>query len=215
MPAELETASQAWFESWAGFGKGLVRRRYEDGAGPSDDPLFPFTAGAFGSGANMALRTDVLYAINGFDPALGTGTPARGGDDLATFFDVITAGYALVYEPSAIVFHTHRCDYGSLRHQAFGYGVGMGAYAAHVLKTHPRRALRATSLMRPAARHYFAADSTKNKRRPSDFPRELVWRERAGLFLGPLRYLQSRHSSESGSLRNGSTRPVTSLQPHE
>lgn len=211
MPAELETASQAWSESWAGFGKGVVRRRYEDGAGPSDDPLFPFTAGAFGSGANMALRADVLQAIGGFDPALGTGTPARGGDDLATFFDVITAGFVLVYEPSAVVFHAPRPDYASLRHQAFGYGVGMGAYAAHVLKTHPRRVLGARSRMRPAARHYFAADSAKNKRRPTDFPRELVWRERAGLFLGPWRYWRSGHSSESGTFV---TKPMSITPSH-
>ena len=149
MPAELETPSQAWIESWAGFGKGLVRRRYEDRAGPSGDPLFPFAAGAFGSGANMAFRLDVLRSIGGFDPALGAGTPARGGDDLATFFDVIAAGHAIVYEPAAVVFHADRPDYASLRRQAFGYGVGMGAYAAHVLRTHPRRALGATSRWAP------------------------------------------------------------------
>ena len=196
MPAELETASQAWIESWAGFGKGLVRRRYEDRAAPKDDPLFPFAAGAFGSGANMAFRLAVLRSIGGFDPALGAGTPARGGDDLATFFDVIAAGHAIVYEPAAIVFHADRPDYASLRHQAFGYGVGMGAYAAHVLRTHPRRALGATSRAAPAARHYFAAGSVKNRRRPADFPRELVWRERAGLLVGPWQYLRSRRTHD-------------------
>jgi len=195
MPAELETPSQAWIEQWAGFGKGLVARRYADTDAPSDDPLFPFTAGAFGSGANMAFRTHVLRAIGGFDPVLGAGTPARGGDDLAGFFDVIDAGYAIVYEPSAIVFHAHRPDYESLQRQAFGYGVGLGAYAMHVLTTHPRRALGAMRLVGPASRHFLAAASTRNNRRPPDFPRELVWRERAGLAAAPWCYWKSRRST--------------------
>ena len=56
----------------------------------------------------MAFATDVLRDLGGFDPALGTGTAASGGDDLAAFFEVLAAGHALVYEPSAVVFHAHR-----------------------------------------------------------------------------------------------------------
>ncbi len=196
MPAAIETESQAWLEGWAGFGKGLVRVRYDADERRPDDPLFPFTAGVFGSGANMAFRHAALHDIGGFDPALGAGTPAQGGDDLAIFFDVITAGYSLVYEPAAIVFHAHRPDYASLRRQAFGYGVGLGAYAAHVLATHPRRALGATAHAGTAARRLFGAHSPKNDRRPADFPRELVWRERAGVVVGPWRYWQSRRASD-------------------
>ena len=181
--------------------------RYDEATPPTDDPLFPFTAGVFGSGANMAFRRRALDAIGGFDRALGAGTPARGGDDLATFFDVITAGYALVYEPDAIVFHSHRPDYASLRRQAFGYGVGMGAYAAHVLTTHPGRALRSGALVGTAARRYFGAHSPKNARRPADFPRELVWRERAGVVVGPWRYWRSRRATDATVARRRWTTP--------
>ncbi len=56
MPAEIETESQAWIEGWAGFGKGFARVRYDEATPATDDPLFPYTAGVFGSGANMAFR---------------------------------------------------------------------------------------------------------------------------------------------------------------
>ena len=45
---------------------------------PSADPLFPFTAGRLGSGANMSFDRDILRKLGGFDPAIGTGTVARG-----------------------------------------------------------------------------------------------------------------------------------------
>ena len=42
----------------------------------------------------MGFRTATCVASGGFDDALGTGTFAMGGDDLAAFYDVITAGLA-------------------------------------------------------------------------------------------------------------------------
>jgi hypothetical protein len=44
----------------------------------------------------------------------------------------------------------------------------------------------------PAARHLLAARSVKNAGRDAFFPRELVWRERAGVLAGPLAYAVSR-----------------------
>jgi hypothetical protein len=141
------------------------------------------------------MRTSVLRELGGFDPALGAGTPARGGDDLAMFFDVIEAGHAIVYEPAALVWHHHRPDYPGLRDQAYGYGVGMGAYATHVFAKHPHRVVGALRVAGLAARHYFAPGSARNGRRPAGFPRELVWRERAGLVAGPLSYARSRRGA--------------------
>ena len=90
-PAEVETPAQAWIEAHAGFGKGFERQVFDLDEHRPDDRLFPFTAGRLGSGANMAFRTSVLLDLGGFDETLGVGTPARGGDDLAAFYDVIRA----------------------------------------------------------------------------------------------------------------------------
>jgi hypothetical protein len=159
---------------------------------PAPSPLFPFTAGRFGSGANMAFRADWLMARGGFDPATGAGSPARGGDDLTAFLKVITSGGTLVYEPAAIVRHWHRRDYEGMRRQAFGYGVGLGAYLTASVCARP--ALLGAMLRRgvPAARHLLAARSVKNAGRDGSFPRELVWRERAGVLAGPCAYAVSR-----------------------
>jgi GT2 family glycosyltransferase len=199
LPLEIETQSQEWIERAFGFGKGLVTRRFDLQEHRPADPLFPFAAGVFGSGANMAFRSGPLREIGGFDAALGAGTVARGGDDLAAFFDLVVRGFALVYEPGAIVRHAHRRDYASLRRQAFDYGVGLGAYLAHVSWTNPRSLRRAVVRFPRALRHFLQSGSAKNARRPADFPRELVRRERAGVLIGPWRYARSRRLARKGS----------------
>jgi O-antigen biosynthesis protein len=87
----MEIEAQAWFEQYGGLSKGFERRSFELAAPPPRGGLFPYAAGAYGSGANMAFRTAALRAIGGFDPALGAGTRAQGGDDLAAFFDNVSA----------------------------------------------------------------------------------------------------------------------------
>lgn len=192
LPAELDTTAQLLLEQAGGFARGLQRRRFSLDQ-PPGDALFPFTAGRFGSGANMAFRTDWLRARGGFDPAAGAGTPARGGDDLIAFLAVVLDGRALVYEPAAIVRHWHRRDYAGLVRQSFGYGVGLGAYLTAsvcsdrtILPAMMRRAV-------PAMRHLLGSTSEKNHARPADFPSGLVWRERAGVLVGPLAYAASRY----------------------
>jgi len=189
VPAELRTPAQLWVEEY-GFSKGFARRLYDMAANRPPDPLFPFTAGRFGSGANMAFRADVLAAIGGFDPAVGTGTLARGGDDLVSFFRIVTGGWALAYEPSAIVRHRHRDDYASLRRQAYGYGVGLTAFLASSLSTQPRQLPKLLARI-PAGLSY-----GRTLRSPdangSSYPRALTWVERRGMAVGPFAYAASR-----------------------
>jgi glycosyltransferase involved in cell wall biosynthesis len=191
LPAELETPAQLLIEQAGGFSRGLTRRVFHRDM-PPPDPLFPFTAGRFGSGANMAFRTGWLAARGGFDPATGAGSTARGGDDLSAFLQVILDGGTLVYEPAAIVRHWHHRDHAAVRRQAYGYGVGLGAYLAAAVWSRP--ALLGAMLHRsvPAARHLLGRGSVRNAGRAPDFPRELVWRELAGVLAGPFAYAISR-----------------------
>ena len=191
LPAELETQAQLLVEQVGGYGRGFTRRVYTSSM-PAPGPLFPFTAGRFGSGANMAFRADWLIAHGGFDPATGAGSPARGGDDLTAFLKVIIDGGTLVYEPAAIVRHWHRRDYEGMRRQALGYGMGLGAYLAASVRERP--ALLGSMLRRsaPALRHLLSAGSVKHAGRDRSFPRELRWRERAGIVAGPHAYAVSR-----------------------
>src|SRR5581483_3424169 len=78
LPLELETPSQALFEQFASFNKGFAQRTFSLAAPPDDVPLFPYTAGHFGTGANFAFKADSLRSLGEFDTALGTGTLAMG-----------------------------------------------------------------------------------------------------------------------------------------
>src|SRR5258705_5928989 len=141
LPLELETPAQLWLEDAVGLYRGFEAKLFDRRANRPQSRLFPYAPGILGSGANMSLRRDALERLGGFDPATGTGTRARGGDDLAAFFDVIAAGHTLAYRPSAIVRHAHRRDLDGLEAQIEGYGAGLGAVFAKVVLDRPGRAL--------------------------------------------------------------------------
>ena len=196
VPLELETQAQAWLDGYAGFDKGGERRLFDLSGNRPDDPLFPFTAGSLGSGANMAFSREALRRIGGFDPALGAGTRARGGDDLAAFLDVLLCGYGLIYEPAAVVRHSHPRDYEALRRQVYGYGVGLTAYLTKTLIDRPRLTGQIARRLPRALAHGLSARSSRNSRRPADYPSELTRRERLGMIAGPIAYLRSRHQAK-------------------
>lgn len=191
LPYEIETPPQLWIEQFGGFGKGYQRIVFDMKENHPDDFLFPYSAGRFGSGANMAFRTSILKAIGGFDPALGAGTLAKGGDDLAIFFDVVTKGYRLVYEPRAILYHKHRCDYTGLAQQAYGYGVGLSAFLMKTIIDKPARLLEIMLKMPVGLKHILDPYSPKNQKKQTDYPYELTQLELRGFLMGPLEYLRS------------------------
>ncbi|GLQ53556.1 glycosyltransferase [Devosia nitrariae] len=192
LPVELETRAQYWTERQGGFGKGFDRRVFDLAENRPSDPLFPFAAGSFGSGANMAFRTSVLQAQGGFDSALGAGTLARGGDDLAAFVSVIRAGHQLVYDPGALVWHHHRRSEEGIERQAYGYGVGLGAYLSKTLVDDPAALLQFLRAAPWAIAHLLNPGSSKNARLPEDYPAALQWRERLGIAAGFPAYIRSR-----------------------
>ena len=191
LPSELETRAQLLDERFASFGKGFARRTYSIDEPPPDQPLFPYTAGYFGSGANMTFRSSAIRELGGFDAALGTGTPARGAEDLDICIRLLHAGRHLTYEPAAMVWHRHPDSMPAVRRQVFGYGVGLGAMLAKHVALGPNRwAVVSRSIQ--GLRYYTNPDSRKNALRGDSFPRSLVRLERIGLLLGPLAYLASR-----------------------
>lgn len=212
---ELDTLPQQWVESQGVYGKGFSTRAFDNGSNRPEDPMFPLTAGTLGSGANMAFRADYLRETGGFDVALGTGTVALGGDDLAAFYDVIHHGRRLVYEPGAIVLHPHHRDLDALRRQVYGYGAGLGAHLTRCVLSDPR------SLATIARNHRAAAKRLDSILRPQidglpPYPRELTRAQRRGLVSGPARYLLSRrHVRLTGrSPAAGRRLPTPVWQPH-
>jgi GT2 family glycosyltransferase len=189
LPAELETEAQAVLEAHGRYVKGYEPRRFDLGAHRPADPRFPFTAGTMGAGANMAFRAEFLRRLGGFDPCLGAGTIAKGGDDLAAFFEVVTSGATLAYRPSAVVWHHHRRDDASIAQQVHDYGVGLGAYLASALFHHPGWGV---ALLRRAPAGVALLRQREADRAGRRWPPELERLARRGLLYGPIAYSRSR-----------------------
>ncbi|WP_367319372.1 glycosyltransferase family 2 protein [Streptomyces sp. HUAS ZL42] len=197
VPAELDTPAQAAVERHGGFAKGYTVLTWSL-SDTSADPLFPFAAGRFGSGANMAFRTDVLRSLGGFDPATGAGTPARGGDDLLAFFEVLTAGHSLVYQPAAIVWHRHRRTQDAVAAQVFGYGVGLGAYLTGALVRHPRQLPALLCRLPRGVRHVVTRSRGRLADPEAGWSRRLTLLEMRGMAYGPCGYARGRLTGDRG-----------------
>jgi GT2 family glycosyltransferase len=192
VPYELETEAQALFETYGGFGRGFERKwhrmdRYDEKKAP-----FYIGAGGFGTGANMAYRRSLFAQIGAFDPALDVGTVTNGGGDLEMFFRVLREGYALVYEPRALVRHRHRRDYARLLTQIANNGIGFYSYLVRTALAYPdqRRAIIRLGLwwlwwwnIRRLLISYV---------HPARFPRDLLVAELRGSFIGLGRYQKAR-----------------------
>jgi glycosyltransferase involved in cell wall biosynthesis len=188
LPAQLETPAQEWFEELGGHSKGRGFSRAIFAASGPQSPLFPLPP--FGVGANMAFRREVLAAIGAFDVALGAGTPARAGEDTLALTMVLLAGYRIAYEPAALTRHHHRADLDGLGDQVEGYGIGLTAYYAALLRHRPR-VLPGLLRLAPAALGYLRGGGDGPGGPPTDLPAGLLRRQRRGMLAGPLRYLRS------------------------
>ncbi|MEO1095008.1 MAG: glycosyltransferase [Cyanobacteria bacterium J06638_28] len=129
LPIELETQSQQAFESYGGLGKGFEKfevngkwfESFEQKAVPTWE---------LGATANAAFRASIFQhdQIGLMEESLGPGMPSGVGEDTYLFYKVLKAGYTLVYEPEAFVWHKHRKDNKALRRQIYNYSKGGPSY---------------------------------------------------------------------------------------
>jgi glycosyltransferase involved in cell wall biosynthesis len=194
VPLELETPAQFLFEVHGGFTRGFSQRIFDLREHRWKKPAYPYIIGACGAGASMAFSTEFLKQQGGFDPALGTGTPTHGGEDLAAFFEVILRGYRLVYEPSSLLYHQHRDNYAALQKQMYGYGIGFTAYLTKIIVNRPW--LLFDCLNKVIRSLLFLMRTRAPKSEPASIPllQELKRLEARGRLRGPLAYLQSRNA---------------------
>jgi hypothetical protein len=133
-----------------------------------------------------------LLALGGFDPHLGIGTPAIGGEDIDIYTRMVLAGHRIVYQPASILRHLHRREMSAANRQIQGYGAGLTAMLTkHVLAG---RATRRAVLRRIPAGVWYALSprSPKNARKPKGFTMRQSLLEWAGMAYGPIGYLRSR-----------------------
>ncbi|MBW4641089.1 MAG: glycosyltransferase [Gloeocapsa sp. UFS-A4-WI-NPMV-4B04] len=191
LPLELETISQRFFETYGGLGRGFE----------------PFEAGShwffksfrrlavptwsLGATANAAFRASIFKhpQIGLMDEALGPGMPSGVGEDTYLFYKVLKAGYTLMYEPSAYVWHKHRRDMSALRRQIYNYSKGHVAYhLTTLLRDHDLRSLVRLVIELPVS--YMQRLKARLRGR-SDYPLSLLLLEIAGNLAGPWSLWQS------------------------
>ncbi|GAA3398743.1 glycosyltransferase family 2 protein [Cryptosporangium minutisporangium] len=192
VPAELRSRAQVWFEQFGGHSKGRGFTPDDFGPTTAQSPLYPLPA--YGVGANMAFRLAALRRLNGFDEALGAGTPAQGGEDTLVFSRLLHGGATTLYRPAALVRHVHRADVEGLRTQMAGYGAGLTAFYAALIRQDPRVLAELVRLVPRAWKDLTSSDSVRVSTVQADFPRELFAANRRGMLAGPWRYFQGRRA---------------------
>lgn len=192
----LSTDAQLLMDRYAGFVKSERRTVYRMSE-HKNDPLFPYAAGRFGSGANLAIRAITFRIVGGFDQSLGIGTASRSGEDLEFFVRLMLDDRVIVYDPEVRVLHDHPESMNALKREVFGYGSGLTAATTRTLLKGPQR-LRLIASLFAGLRFALDPKSSKNLRKGDGFPVGLTLRELLGMFYGPLGYLRSRVSTKVG-----------------
>ena len=195
IPAELETAAQEWLEQFGGFNKGFALQIFDLDSHNRPEPLYPYDAGRFGSGANMAFTREALEHLNGFANDLGAGTVAWGGEDIDILRRTVSSGYTLVYAPGALMWHRHRRSYEALRKQMYRYGIGLSATVTKWIVESPKTAWEVCRRLPAGLLHVLHPTSKKNKSKSNDYPRILSVLELLGLLVGPFAFFRSRRNA--------------------
>jgi GT2 family glycosyltransferase len=200
--ASLDSEVEAYFDSRVSWSTLREPRVYDLREDRADGPMYPFAAGLFGTGANFAFRREALLALGGFDELLGAGALTRGGEDLDAFVQVLVAGHAIAFEPSAVVWHHHRSTASELRAQMYGYGTGLTAFYTKLLCSRGTRGALLRVVPHGLARLARTVRAVRGRGVTTDVaaPSGLLVRELRGMVAGPALYLRERHHRAAGRL---------------
>jgi GT2 family glycosyltransferase len=188
LPSDLGTLPQCIFERDWGFGRGLEPRDFGR-AYYLDTRREATPVWELGAGANMALRRSAIERVGGFEPRLGSG-PAGCGDDSEFWYRILHAGGTCRYEPSAIVWHTHRSDEPGLRRQIRSYMCGhVAALMVQYERTGDRGNLRRILVSLP---HGYMRKSARRLLRGPTSSTCLLSEEVLGSLSGIRHYLRTR-----------------------
>jgi len=195
LPFEIENEAQELFETYGGLGRGFERLEVASDWFNSFRKA-PVPAWKLGATANAAFRASIFNdpKIGLMDEALGPGMPSGVGEDTYLFYKVLKAGYTLVYEPSAFLWHKHRNSMKALRRQLYNYSKGHVAY--HLTTLIRDRDLRALTQLiihlqvwRVWQIYQYVKALLHRRRR---YPLSLILLEIAGNLAGPLGLWMSR-----------------------
>lgn len=120
LPAELENEAQLIFQKGhTGFGWGYRPITFDTQFFEEMKP-YAVPVWRIGAGANMAFRRELFDRIGLFDERLGAGASGCS-EDSEIWYRILAEGWFCRYEPTAVVYHYHRGDLDSLKHQMYHY----------------------------------------------------------------------------------------------
>lgn len=152
----LQKVSGAVFESF--LGGGATRNRYLPLGSRQETEDWPTV--------NLLVRRTVFEQVGGFD---NTYWP---GEDTKLCLDIVNAGYKIVYEPSAIVYHHRRSDLLKHFKQIGNYALHRGFFA----KIYPKTSRKLFYFVPSAFVFYLLFLAVFNLHKISNFGLEiLVW----------------------------------------
>jgi len=160
-PLELATQAQLWFEESGAFTEGFDRRVLDLAVPRERGSLLPYATRRIGAGVSMA-----------------------------AFFDALTNGYKIIYEPRAIVHHEHRRTYDGLRRQLHSHGIGLGIHLTRCLATQPSRIPDFVTRLPRGLSYGLSSKSMVNNRKTTGFPAQLTRAKILGTVIGPLAYVK-------------------------
>ncbi len=199
LPSELDTEAQLWFEEYYGGFSQSFHRSTVSVARTHGDPLFPYAPGRFGAGCNMAFRRTALERLGGFNPALGTGTPAKGGEDLAIFIRLLVGGGTMGFEPMALVRHSHRRTEEEFLTQVRTYGTGLAAMYTSLVVERPATLLELARRLPAGLRLLLHPGDGRAPSAAPTYPRRALALQLCGMALGPFAYARSRAHTRRAS----------------
>lgn len=190
LPYELESKAQHMFEEYGGLGRGFERFEVNGEWFES----FRFKAvptWLLGGTANAAFRSSIFKHpdINLLNERLGPGMPSGVGEDTYLFYKVLKANFTIAYEPTAFVWHRHRCKMSTLRSQIYNYSKGHVAYHLTTLfNDNDLRAITRIAIELPKSHLWRIIQRFRGR---SIYPISLTLIEILGNFIGPLALLKS------------------------
>jgi glycosyltransferase involved in cell wall biosynthesis len=117
--ASLGSEAEVIFEKYWPFNRGYVNKLYDNNFFSSTLESGP-PVWKIGAGANMAFRKNVFEEVGYFDERLDVGAAGCNGDS-ELWYRILANGFSILYNPLAVVSHSHRNSIQALKKQLFGY----------------------------------------------------------------------------------------------
>jgi glycosyltransferase involved in cell wall biosynthesis len=117
--ASLETEAEVIFEKYWPFNRGYVNKLYDNNFFSATLETGP-PVWEIGAGANMAFRKSIFEEVGYFDERLDVGAAGCSGDS-EQWYRILANGFKIVYNPLAVVRHSHRHSIKDLKKQLYGY----------------------------------------------------------------------------------------------